>query len=244
MASGSFEIDTFSWRRCMPLSNDTVPYSSMTMFAAGQDGFLKAYSFYDYTTALKFPDTSTFSTSITSFLDRSLKSTVATLGKSFVSTIPTSNWSSSSGKAAAYPRLVQLPPVDVGPVMSNMINSQQYNVFVESKYSLWLDANDKFTWVSTIGVFGTRPNNSYGRTTTTRVGNSNYVDITTKFMFVPQVFGQQTQIPPFSGNFHLEVAFLSTTNATATTSPAYDLFVPGDNNYTITLMPVTSTIVN
>ncbi len=228
----------------MPLSNDTVPYSSMTMFATGQDGFLKPYSFYDYTTALKFPDTSTFSTSITRFLDVSLKSTVATLGKAFVSTIPTSNWSGSAAKTQNYPRLVSLPPVDIGPVMSNMINSQQYNVFVESKYSIWLDANDRFTWVSTIGVFGTRPNNAYGRTTTTRVGNSNYMDVTTTFMFQPQPFGQQTQIPPFSGTFHNELVFMSTSAATANLSPAYDIFVPGDNNYTFTLMPVTTPVVN
>lgn len=244
MASGSFEIATFSWERQIPLSTNTTAYSTLTTFATGTDGFMRPFSFYQYTTASGFPDTSTFSTSITRFIQQSFASTVSFLGKTYVSTFPTSDFSSNAGQAPNYPRIIQLPQVALGPIFSNLLNSKQYNVFVESQYNLWLDANDDFTVVSTIGVFGTRVNNQFGRTTTTRVGNSNYTQINTKLMFQPQQFGSQTQIPAFSSTFQLQVVLQSTPNATVNLSPAYNVYVPGENNYTFTLVPVTSTILN
>lgn len=244
MASGSFEIATFSWERQIPLSTNTTAYSTLTTFATDADGFMRPFSFYQYTTASGFPDTSTFSTSITRFIQQSFASTVSFLGKTYVSTFPAADFSSNAGQAPNYPRTIQLPQVSLGPIFSNMLNSKQYNVFVESQYNLWLDANDDFTFVSTIGVFGTRVNNQFGRTTTTRVGNSNYTQITTKLMFQPQQFGSQTQIPAFSSTFQLQVVLQSTPNATVNLSPAYNVYVPGENNYTFTLVPVTSTILN
>jgi hypothetical protein len=245
MSSGSFEIATFSWERCIPLSTNTTAYSSLTTFATGADGFLQPFSFYQFTTASGFPDTSTFSTAITKYVGDSLASTVKFLGKTYVSTIPTANFSSNYFQQSPnYPGKIVLPNVSFGPAFINMINSKQYNVFVESQYNLWLDANDSFTFVSTVGVFNTRVNNLYGRTTTTRVGNSNYTQINTKFMFTPQKFGEQYQIPAFSSTFHLEIFLQSTPNVTYNTSPAFSVFVPGENNYTFTLVPVTSTILN
>ena len=244
MASGSFEIATFSWERSIPLSTNTTAYSSLTTFATDPDGFLKPFSFYQYTTASGFPDTSTFSTSITSFIQQSFASTVSFLGKTYMSTFPAADFSSNSFFQGEYPRTIQLPPVSLGPIFSNMLNSKQYNVFVESQYNIYLDAKDDFTFVSTIGVFGTRVNNLFGRTTTTRVGNSNYTTVNTKFMFQPQRFGAQYQIPAFSSNFHLEVVLQSTPNATVNLGPEYRIYVPGENNYTFTLVPVTSTILN
>ena len=243
MSSGSFDIDTFTWNRSLPLSNATSTYSSMTMLVTGKDGFLTPYSFYDYTTALKFPDTSTFSTSITSFLDTSLKSTVAYLGKPFISTIPTQTWVSTSVNSN-YPQVIKISPVNLGPVFSDMINSKQYNVFVESQYSILAGANNPYLWISTVGVFNDRVNQSYGRTTTTRVTNSNYMDINTKFIFVPQQYGSQYQIPPFTSTFHLEVSILYSSTITNNSSKFFDIYVPGENNYTFTLTPTTSTILN
>ncbi len=244
MASGSFEIATFSWERSIPLSTNTTAYPPLTTFATNNDGFLKPFSFYQYTTASGFPDTSTFSTSITSFIQQSFASTVSFLGKTYMSTFTTSDFSSNAFQQGVYPRVIQLPPVSFGPVFANMINSKQYNVFVESQYNISLEAEDDFTYVSTIGVFGTRPNNLFGRTTTTRVGNTNYTTVNTKFMFQPQRFGAQYQIPALSSNFHLEIVLQSTPSVTANIAPGYSVYVPGENNYTFTLVPVTSTILN
>lgn len=249
MASGSFEIATFSWERQIPLSTNTTAYSTLTTFATDTDGFMRPFSFYQYTTASGFPDTSTFSTSITRFIQQSFASTVSFLGKTYVSTFTTADFSSNSGMSPNYPRVIRLPDVSFGSLFTNLINSKQYNVFVESQYNIALTAdvetNDAYTFVSTVGVFGTRVSNLFGRTTTTRVGNSTtYTTVNTKLMFQPQSFGSQYQIPAFSSNFHLEVVLQPTPNVTVNLSPAYSIYVPGENNYTFTLVPVTSTILN
>jgi hypothetical protein len=244
MASGSFNIHTFSWERQLPLSTNTTQYSTLTTFATGSDGFMKPYSFYQYTTASGFPDTSTFSVSITSYIETSLISTTVALGKSYVSTVPTEHRSYSLPATGGYPKVVVGSNVDLGSKLSELINSQAYTVYVDHQASVWHGSSDPFLWVSTIGVFGFRVNNLYGRTVTTRVGSSNYTQVYNKFMFSPQVFGQQTQIPAFSSNFHLEFVFQKPAGSSSTTSPAVNIFVPGDNNYTFTLMPVTSTIIN
>lgn len=269
MASGSYNIDTFSWYRSLPLSNDTTPFSTLTMFAVGPSSFMKNYTFYDYTWANGFPDTSTFSVSITSFVDQAITSTTQALGKVFMSTIPYTQWISSgnsydypvAGSVAVissfssnynafgrnYPDVISTPTVWLGEGMTRLINSQQYNVFVDLQYSLYLSTphEPKYTWISTVGLFKSgNPaiTQNAGRTQTTRMGNNQYLDIHTKLMYAPEPVGNQTQIMPFTSSFTFNIWLVSTTTTTLGVSPAYELYVPGENNLTFTLVPAVSTV--
>ncbi len=274
MASGSYNIDTFSWYRSLPLSNDTTPFSTLTMFAVGPSSFMKNYTFYDYTWANGFPDTSTFSVSITNYVRDSLVSTTSALGKTFMSTIPYIRWrtggntyeypvagtvpepydfiSSYSTGLLTYPVNIQTPSVWLGEGMTRLINSKQYNVFVDSQYSLFLSTpTDRFTWVSTIGLFSNSTQGSYGllnqgRVVTTRVGNEQYLDIHSKMMYMPQPAGTETQLIQNISSFYLDIylrsSIFNTTFIGAPNCPAYDIYIPGDNNLTFTLVPAVSTL--
>jgi hypothetical protein len=103
MASGSYEIDTYSWYRSLPLNGCTEAYSTGTMFAVGPCAFLQPYTFYQYQSSLGFTDTSTMSVSLTSFVCTSLMSTTISLQSSIylnrrqiVSTIPLTKWISTN----------------------------------------------------------------------------------------------------------------------------------------------------
>jgi hypothetical protein len=107
MASGSLEIDSYSWYRSFPLSNNSVPYSTATMFATGECGFMKPYSFYQYQSTSGFPDTSTMSVNFTGFVCTSLISSVSSLNnliyenrRQIVSTIPLTRWISTNAAGA------------------------------------------------------------------------------------------------------------------------------------------------
>ena len=273
MASGSYNIDTFSWYRSLPLSNDTTPFSTLTMFAVGPSSFMKNYTFYDYTWANGFPDVSTFSVSITNYVNESLISTTSAIGRTFMSTIPYTRWraggntsnypfagavpepynytASYSAGISNYPLNIQTPSVWLGEGMTRLINSKQYNVFVDSQYSLYLSTpNDKFTWVSTIGLFsnytgtGFGPTNQ-GRMVTTRVGNQQYLDIHSKMMYKPQPAGSETQLIQQISSFYLDLYLDKTlyyNQVAPVNCPAFDIYIPGENNLTFTLVPAVSTL--
>jgi hypothetical protein len=102
MASGSYEIDTYSWYRSLPLNGCTEGYSTGTMFAVGPCAFLQPYTFYQYQSTLGFTDTSTMSISFGTFICTSLLSTTSGLQSSinenrrqFVSSIPLTQWIST-----------------------------------------------------------------------------------------------------------------------------------------------------
>lgn len=102
MASGSFEIDSYSWFRSLPLSDCVNAYPQGTMFAVGDCAFLKPYTFYEYQSSVGFVDTSTLSNVLTSTTTANLNSTTASLMSSIdynrrqiVSTIPLTRWFSS-----------------------------------------------------------------------------------------------------------------------------------------------------
>jgi hypothetical protein len=269
MASGSYNIDTFSWYRSLPLSNDTTPFSTLTMFAVGPSSFMKNYTFYDYTWANGFPDTSTFSVSITNYVHDSLVSTTSALGRTFISTIPYTIWrsggntyeypvagavpepytymSSASNLNSPYPIIIKTPNVWFGDGLARIINSRQYNVFVDSQYSIYLSTSfDAFTWVSTIGLFSNVYNQSYGaqnvgRVQTTRVGNFQYIDVHTKLMYMPDT--TNTQIISQASSFYLQIMLLSTAKASGSIfGPSFDLYIPGENNITFTCIPCVSTV--
>lgn len=241
MASGSFEIDTFSWRQSLPLSTNTTAYSTCTTFITGSTGFLEPNSLYQFTTKSGFQDPST----LTQRFNTGLTSTYNAIGRTYISTVPTADWSSNAPSSLTYQFGIVTPNVALGPAMSALINSRLYNVFVDCQYSLRLATpTDASTWVSTVACFGPspRPTDQFGRTTTARVSNNNYTQLRNTFMFQPQGTGQQYQIPANSSNFHLEIYCRSTIQSSGTTGPEFDVFVPGDNNFTFTLSPVTSTI--
>ena len=115
MASGSFNIDTFSYRYQLPLSNEYTAYSTGTMFAVGPSSFLTAYSFYDYSYGLcRFPDTSTMSVSLTSLISTTSNtivnylSTDAVYTRTFNYTFPAIStlFSTSSVSPGNYPLVI------------------------------------------------------------------------------------------------------------------------------------------
>jgi hypothetical protein len=248
MSSGSFNIDTFSWYRSLPLSNDTVPFSTLTMFAVGPSSFLAPYSFYQYSISSGFADTSTLSVSIMSFISTAIPSTTTgienTLGKIYQSTFDTADFTSTYNTSTeAYPLKILTPYVSLGSSFQGLIDSKLYNVFVDTQYSLYLSSSyTSSTWVSTTGLFNsTVPFSNlglYGRTVTTRQGNNTYQQIYNKLSYIPQPNGQETQISPSASNFGLNIFLQSTVNTISSLAPAFDLYIPGQNNYTITLVPI------
>ncbi len=245
------------------IENDTTPFSTLTMFAVGPSSFMKNYTFYDYTWANGFPDTSTFSVSITSFVDQAIMSTTQLLGKVFMSTIPYTKWVSSGntyqypvpgGIAETYdftstftsittpPLTIFTPQIWLGEGMTRLINSKQYNVFVDCQYSLEVrDASaDAYKYISTLGKFTNSFNTpSKGRVQTTRLGNNQYMDIHSKLMFAPED-DPVGQIVSQASSFTMEIRIPGT--PTIGDFSNFDLYIPGNNNFTFTLVPAVSSI--
>ena len=244
MASGSFNIDSYSWYRSLPLSTDTLAYSTGTMFAVGPSSFMNAYSWYQYTSTVGFPDTSTMSVNFTNYVCTSLISTVNSLGKIFKSTIPTADFRSTySAFSGDYPGRIITSSITLGDSMSNLIASKQYDVFVDFQYNLYLSTPyDTFTWVSTTGYIGSNAA-TIGRQVTTRVGNRDYDTIRQTLTFAPQPLATQDQIGQNPSSFFFTLDLLSTPAATNAKSPAFDIYIPGANNYVFTLVPVTTPVV-
>jgi hypothetical protein len=315
MASGSYNIDTYSWYRSLPLSNDTMPFSTYQMFAVGTSSFLDAFTFYQYTTSSGFVDTSTLSSAIINVLNSSLIS----IGKIFVSTIPYTNYidttstgnyiqtypfdypstfnrtvstfpstfgpppgtvstfvstgtfgpftssvaatpslynftSTYSNGIAQYPLQITTPKLWLGTNMQGLLDAQiqnvpgQYNAFVEFQYSLYLSSPyTAYSWVSTTGTFGdtTTLEGNIGRTVTTRVGMSNYSHIREKLSFAAESANVQDRDIGFNAsNFTLTLDILSSIGTTNSLAPAFEIYIPGENNFTFTLVPVTSSIIN
>ena len=315
MASGSLNIDTFSWLKQMPLSTNTTGYPNYTMFAVGTDKYMAPFSFYQYSISSGFIDTST----LTTIFNSAITSSINFIGKSYMSTIPYTKWIStntvgtnvfettypfvytssfpctfstfissipgtppnnvstfqstsanfgyipSSLYAQSYPfnftsslstlirstldtsMTIQTSNLWIGEDFSNLINSRKYNVFVENKYSLWVSTvtTRPVTWISTNALIGTGYN-VIGRTAVTRIPNSTYVEVNNNFMFKPQSLAATTrEIATNSSNFTLNIYLQSTILYGASTiTPAYDIFIPGENNFTFTLVPIASTINN
>ena len=333
MASGSLNLTAFSRYGELPLATDTSPYSTLTMFAVGSNSYLTPYSFYDYTNANGFIDTSTLTTSVrTSFSNT----------KTYVSTIPLTQWyytdpgtaitttqsypfyyqdivprtfvvvnvptvstfissytsvyypppismypgarpiyqnpvlstytfafsstipsyiqygnfgtyissviapsrsydftSTYNGITELFPTLITMPSLWLGSELESLINTKQYNVFVDCKYSLYLSTSvAKCTWVSTIGQFC---DEAPGQTATTRCGDRTYMDITSRLMYNPN---SPNDIGIDASSFRLSIMLQSTIGSIDNmTAPSFDLFVPGRENFTVTLVPIYSTIV-
>jgi hypothetical protein len=146
--------------------------------------------------------------------------------------------SSYSGTSVEYPYCIQTSNVWLGDTMSQYINSKKYNVFVDCQYSIWLSTSTTpYSWIDTTGYFGTG-NGLIGQTCRTRVGDTTYSQIKNTFMYNPEPVGHQTQIGPNTSNFSLSICIGSTIQTTSSNIPSFDIFVPGSNNFTITLVPI------
>jgi hypothetical protein len=114
-----------------------------------------------------------------------------------------------------------------------------YTTYVNIEYSLSVSTNTTFSWVSTLGIFNQLDDPSYiygnkGVSFTTRIGNSQYSHINTTLLFNPQTPGYNTEIPINVSNFHLELYI----NSNTTASPAFDMYMQGQNNIIFTLVPL------
>lgn len=275
MASGSYNIDSFSWYRSLPLSTNTTGYSTGTLFAVGPSSFEVPYTFYQYQSTVGFTDTSTLSNAFNNILATSLASTTTGIGFTFQSTIPLVRWISTNDTSYQssvpvfgwpaqtvdfmstyttfsenWPISFQPNTVWLGTELTSLIQSKQYTVAVDFQYSLFLSTNTSvlpryYSWVSTIGLLGSNTG-TVGKQITTRVGNQNYANLQQKFVFNPQTIDEQTtngQIGLTPSSFSFKVVIGSNTENTIPEAPAFDVFVPGENNFTFTLIPFHSTIV-
>lgn len=166
---------------------------------------------------------------------------LSTLFSSFVSTgvaAPSYSFDFASTGIVEYSSSINTPSLWLGSNLSKLINSGNYTTYVNLQYSLSLSTNTtSFSWVSTLGVFNQLDDPSYtygnkGVSFTTRLGNDQYSHINTTLVFNPKY---STHIPINISNFHLDLYVNSNNTAVA---PAYDLFIPGENNVTFTLVPL------
>jgi len=141
---------------------------------------------------------------------------------------------------------ITTPNIWLGQGLSDLINSKKYNVFVQYQYSLWVStvrATPPITWISTTGFLGTG-GGIVGRTASTRIPNSQFTTITNNLSYKPQTAFSQTEMGIPLSNFTMTVNLQSTLiNLTSSITPAFDIFVPGQNNFTFTLVPVLSTVI-
>jgi hypothetical protein len=155
--------------------------------------------------------------------------------------------STYSGSNIQCPGTLVTSNVWLGEGLTNLIRTQGYDVWAECQYNIWLSntANlDIFSYVSTVAYFNSNTFVNKGRTVTSRIGNNTYIEVCNKFMFNPGLIGQEANLPFGTSNFHLELSFLSsgTLASLSTIVPQFDILIPGENNFTFTFVPTTSTI--
>jgi hypothetical protein len=220
MSSGSLNIDSFSWYRSLPLSNDTTGYSTGTLFAVGPSSFEVPYTFYQYQSTVGFTDTSTMSVAVANYVAASLQSTVNGIGFNFQSTIPLVKWVSTNDTSyqssvpvtgwpaqpidfvstyttdsQGWPIEFQTDTMWMGTDLPALIESKKYTVAVDFQYSLFTSTNtavnyNYYSWVSTIGFLGSNTG-TVGKQITTRVGNQTYTTLQQKLVFNPQTTAEQ-----------------------------------------------------
>jgi hypothetical protein len=137
----------------------------------------------------------------------------------------------------------------LGEGLQSLIDSKQYNVFVECQYDLYVcGQQDRYMYISSVGTFGypgtQLGSNGYeGRTTTNRAPDQTYVHMYTKQMFAPQPSSFETQLAPENCNYAMNIMFAPsvTSCSSGLGSCIYaDVFAPGENNFTFTLVPISN----
>ena len=255
MASGSFNIDTFSYRHQLPLSNEYTAFSTGTMFAVGPSSFTQGYSFYDYSYGLcKFPDTSTLSVSLTTYIGNLVNyvSSAAVYNRVFNYTWPAvSTFQSTSTSPGNYPLVIDFPALNLSnatifetTTVLDVIRSRAHNLVVDFTYNLSLNkSGEDFNWVSTLGYFGPFDINLQAsrRQSITRVNvNQTYTTLTSRMVFNT---ASVVDYPAanFYSTFSIRLVSLSNTGISAT-APNYSVFADGNYNYSFTFYPLASNI--
>lgn len=265
MASGSFNIDTFSYRHQLPLSNEYTAFSTGTMFAVGFSSFTQGYSFYDYSYGLcGFPDTSTMSVSMTRLMSTAFSTTMNNFSNvvSYLSTDSVYNrtfqytfTNTSTFLSTAATTTGNYPLEFVGPTLNlrngiidgttsvyDIIARKQHSVQLDFDYNLVLSkAGEDFNWVSTIGYFGSFTPNIFDRNRIyiTRVGvDSNYTSLSPRMTFDPSANDCFPESPS-TFTFRLNI---QSNAAISSDSPAFSFYLPGNTNYTFTFFPLKSNI--
>lgn len=231
MASGSYNIETLSMYRTLPLQYDVIPYSTNTIFAVGPSTFLEPYTFYDLFSTNNYMDPSTMSTYFISTLNAGLTSTTAYIGKQVVSTLSYSSNFQRTSNAPSWPVVISTPTYSLGSLSSLFYFNQNYNIFTSIGYNINLTTNDTYINVSTVGVFGDYIPNTQESTYITRVSPNTYTTIQCELAY------------PLNGNrtpqstFYYLIFLQSSGTVINPDPPTYDLFVPAKNNMTIRFIP-------
>lgn len=252
--SGNF--DTLFFKNAVPLIDENTPFTPLNMLAVNQSSIIQGYSFYEYQQACGIQDTSTILTTVSTNINTtvstiqgrtlssitSLASNINFIGKLYTSTIeyPQNIDFISTGSNQTYPGQILTPFITLGSTISQLINSQRFNVYVDFQYSLYLSTpSDNFTFVNTLGSLNTLDDpvllfGNKGSSNISRVGNNVYTTLNTSLLFSPTV----TQMPANISNFQLQINLNSTLNASSSTSPYFDIYIPNKNNFKFTLMPI------
>lgn len=182
---------------------------------------------------------------------------VSTNDQAYQSSVPVEGWDarpydfvSSTTNFGTWPVQFQTSTMYLGADLPLLIESKQYVVSVDFQYSLFTSTNTAVTpryysWVSTIGYLGSNTG-TVGRQIVSRIGNQTYTTFQQKLTFNPQTTDEQTtsgQIGLTPSSFWFQVVIQSNISNTVAQAPAFDVFVPGENNFTFTLTPFRSTIV-
>jgi hypothetical protein len=183
--------------------------------------------------------------SYTSSVGLTIISTLTNALSSFISTgvLANSYYSDfiNSGIGFEYPGTILTQNLWLGTGLTNLINTGNYNVYVNFDYSLYLSTTyDNFTWVNTQGSLNALGNPLFtfgnkGSSNTMRVGNSSYTQVNANLLFNPN----PSQMPANISNFQLQIILNSSINATSILPPYYNIYIPAQNNFVVTLQPLT-----
>lgn len=226
------------------------------MLAINESSIIQGYTFYEYQQACGIQDTSTILTTVSTNITNTvssiqartlssltlLSSNINFIGKIYTSTLHyTQNVDfTSTGSNQTYPGQILTPIIPLGNTLSQLINSQRFNVYVDFHYSLYLSTStDNFTWVNTLGSLNNLDPPSFtfgnkGSSSATRVGNNVYTQVNNTLVFNPTPL----QMPINISTFNLQINLNSTINATSSNAPYFDIYIPTTNNFKFTLVPV------
>lgn len=236
MASGSFNIETLSVHKILPLQTDVIPYSTNTVFSVGPSSFLEGYSPYQWFSTNNYMDPSTMSTAFVSTTNEAIRSTLKA-AQPYTSSFSFPPMTINFTGIQQYPVIFTTPSIQLGKSVQDLISTNMYDVTVESDFSLSLSLlNDSVCLVSTVGIFGeTQSASNTGLTTTTRVGPNTFTNLHTKFIFPAN--SSAPLVSQSASTFYYQITLLSTNNATSVNGPQYSFFMSGQNTFSMTFQP-------
>lgn len=241
--SGNF--DTLFFKNAVPLIDENTPFKALNMLAINHSSIIQGYSFYEYQQACGIQDTSTILTTVSTNINNTVSTIQAKTASKFAAVSSNINFIGKIYTSTfQYPEntdfistgfgQIMTPIIPLGDSLSQLINSQRFNVYVDFQYSLYLSTSaDTFTWVNTLGSLNTLDDPSFtygnkGSSKISRVGNNVYTTLNTTLLFIPN----SLQMPAKITNFQLQI------NTTSSNEPYFDIYIPTNNNFKFTLTPI------